>query len=124
MIIDLKKLTKDQNILFDKLFNDSKLEYINLIDKIYSQSDKSIYFLLSSVTSRDLYSNDSLIKLTQLRFIKHYLINHDAKTIIVYDHNQKRIIQSFMRKHNLDARIYFVNSYKVHISLVKYTKRK
>ena len=119
MTIDLNNLTKEQNILFDKIFNETKPEYIKLVDKIYSQSDKSIYFILSSVTSRDLYLNDSLIKLTQLRFIKHYLINHDAKTIIVYDQNQKRIIQSFISKHNLDARIYFVNSYKVHILILK-----
>ena len=124
MIIDLNKLTKEQNIQFDKLFNNSKSEYIKLVNKIYSKSDKSIYFLLSSVTSRDLYLNDSLIKLTQLRFIKHYLLNHDAKTIIVYDHNQKKIIQSFMRKHNLDARIYFVNSHKGHIvNILKYLPR-
>ena len=88
MIIDLKKLTKDQNILFDKLFNDSKLEYINLIDKIFSKSDKSILFLLSSVTSRDIFLNDTLIKLTQLRFIKHYIINQKIKTIVLYDNNQ------------------------------------
>ena len=115
MNIDLKNLTKEQNILFDKFFNDSKLEYIKLIDTIYSQSDKSIYFLLSSVTSRDILLNDCLLKLTQLSFIKHYLIVHDVKTIIVYDHNQKIIIESFIRKHNLDARINYVYSYIDHI---------
>ena len=56
-MIDLNKLTPDQNITFDRLFNECKLEYIDLIDKIYEQSDKSIYFLLSSVTSRDFHSN-------------------------------------------------------------------
>ena len=89
MIIDLKNLTKDQNILFDKLFNDSKLEYISLIDKIFAKSDKSILFLLSSVTSRDIFLNDTLIKLTQLRFTKHCIINQNIKTIVLYDNNQK-----------------------------------
>ena len=73
MTIDLNNLTKEQNILFDKIFNETKPEYIKLVDKIYSQSDKSIYFLLSSVTSRDLHLNGCLIKLTQLSLIKYYL---------------------------------------------------
>ena len=115
MIVDLNKLTNDQNILFDKIFNDSKAEYIRLIEDIYEKSDKSIYFLLSSVTSRDLYLNDSLIKLTQLSLIKHSLINNKVKTVIVYDRNQKRIIKSFMHKNKLDAKIYSVISYKDHV---------
>ncbi len=124
MTIDLNNLTKEQNILFDKIFNETKPEYIKLIDDIYSKSDKSIYFLLSSVTSRDLFLNSCLIKLTQLSFIKHYLINHNVKTIIVYDHNQKRIIQSFMRKHKLDARIDFINLNKYRfIHILKFLPR-
>ena len=71
MIVDLNNLTKEQNLLFDRSFNDSKSEYIGLIDNIYEQSDKSIYFLLSSVTSRDFNLNDTLIKLTQLCFGKY-----------------------------------------------------
>ena len=112
MIVDLNKLTSDQNILFDKLFNDSKLEYIGLIDNIYEQSDKSIHFLLSSVTSRDLYLNDTLIKLTQLCFVKYYLLNYSVNKIIVYDKNQNTIIKSFIQKRNIDAKVIFIRSYK------------
>mgnify|MGYP003994292869 CR=1 FL=1 len=115
MIIDLNRLTIDQNIIFDKLFNDSKLEYISLIDNIYEQSDKSIYFLLSSVTSRDLYLNGCIIKLTQLRLIKYYLLNNNAKKIIVYDQNQYKVICSLLRKNNTDAEMILISSYKEHI---------
>ena len=89
MIVDINNLNVEQNLLFDRLFNECKYEYIRLIEDIYEQSDKSIYFLLSSVTSRDLYLNNTLIKLTQLSFIKHYLLNHHVNKIILYDHNQK-----------------------------------
>jgi hypothetical protein len=112
MIVDLNKLTKGQNILFDKLFNDSKLEYISLIDNIYEQSDKSIYFLLSSVTSRDFHLNVTLIKLTQLCLVKFCLLNYSVNKIIVYDKNQNTIIKSFIQKHNIDAKVIFISSYK------------
>ena len=112
MIVDLNKLTNDQNIIFDKLFNNSKLEYIGLIDNIYEQSDKSIYFLLSSVTCRDFHLNDTLIKLTQLCFVKFYLLNYSVNKIIVYDKNQNTIIKAFIQKHNIDAKVIFIRSYK------------
>jgi len=115
MILDLNKLTHDQNTLFDKIFNDSKSEYVALIEDIYEKSDKSIYFLLSSVTSRDIYLNDSLIKLTQLSLIKHFLVRDKVKTVIVYDNNQHKIIKSYIRKNKLDARLYLVFPYKDHV---------
>ena len=76
MIIDLNRLTKDQNIYFDKLFNESKSEYIELVENIYEKSDKSIYFLLLSTTSRDLNLND-----------KEYVINElspECQSCLVY----------------------------------------
>ena len=112
MIVDLNNLTKEQNLLFDRSFNDSKSEYIGLIDNIYEQSDKSIYFLLSSVTSRDFHLNDTLIKLTQLCFVKFYLLNYSVNKIIVYDKNQNTIIKAFIQKHNIDAKVIFIRSYK------------
>ncbi len=112
MNVDLNNLTKKQNLIFDRIFNDSKSEYIGLIDKIYEQSDKSIYFLLSSVTSRDFHLNDILIKLTQICFVKFYLLNNSVNNIIVYDKNQNTIIKSFIQKHNIDAKVIFINSYK------------
>jgi hypothetical protein len=112
MIVDINNLTVEQNLLFDSLFNESKYEYIRLIDDIYEQSDKSIYFLLSSVTSRDLHLNNTLIKLTQLSFITYYLLKHHVNKIILYDHNQSIIIKSFIRRHKLDAKIIYIHSYK------------
>jgi len=115
MIVDLNNLTKEQNLHFDRLFNDSKSEYIGLIDNIYEQSDKGLYFLLSSVTSRDFHLNDTLIKLTQLCLVRFCLLNYSVNKVIVYDKNQITIIKSFIQKHNIDAKVIFIRSYKVQI---------
>jgi len=112
MIIDLNNFTKEQNILFDKIFNETKPEYIKLIDDIYSKSDKSIYFLLSSVTSRDLYLNDTLIKLTQLSFIKHCLSKQNVKKIILYDQHQKKIVSALIQNFNCDTELFHAFDYK------------
>ena len=111
MIIDFNNLSKDQNIIFDKIFNEIKPEYIKLIDDLYSRSDKSIYFLLSSITSRDLYLNETLIKLTQLKFIKHCLLRGNVKKIIIYDHLLKKIVYNLIQSHNCDTKLLYVYGY-------------
>ena len=66
MNIDLNNLTIEQNLLYDKIFNENKLKYINLIEELYEKSDKGVYFLLSSLTCRDLYVNNTLLKCSKI----------------------------------------------------------
>ena len=73
MIINLNKLNYKQTIKFRELFELNKNIYINLIDELYDKSDKSLAFILSSITSRDLYLNDLLIKFTELSLLQYYL---------------------------------------------------
>ena len=106
MLIDLNNLTKEQNIIFDKIFNETKSKYINLIDELYLKSDKSIYFLFSSITSRDLYLNDTLIKIVQISFIRHCLQKKNVKKIVLYDKNQKEIVSKLIQDLNCNTKLF------------------
>ena len=62
-----------------------------------------------------------MIKLTQLCFVKFYLLNYSVNKIIVYDKNQNTIIKSFIQKHNIDTKVIFISSYKDQIiNLLKF----
>ncbi len=120
MIIDLNNLTIEQNILFDRIFNSTKREYLKLIDDIYLKSDKSIYFILSSATSRDIYLNNTLIKLTQISFIKHCLQKNNLRKIIIYDKHIKKIVSSLIRVSEGDTKLLCkYNYFDIFLDIIK-----
>ena len=75
MNIDLHNLDHTQTIKFRELLESNKSLYINFVEDLYIKSDKSLNIKLSSITSRDLYLNDLLIRFTELSLIRYYLKN-------------------------------------------------
>ena len=85
MILDLSKLDNIQKLKYDEIFNKNKQFYLKFIEDIYNKSDKSLIFILSSITSRDLNSNKLLIEFTDICFIEYYLDNFDVCEIHIYE---------------------------------------
>jgi len=97
MKINLNNLNLKQTNKFRELFESNKILYIKLIDDLYENSDKSLLFKLSSITSRDLYLNDLLIKLTEISLIQYYINNYKVEEIVVYDKYYKKLINKIKK---------------------------
>ena len=98
MILDLSKLNNLQRLKYDEIFNKNKPFYLKFIENIYDKSDKNLIFKLSSITSRDLNSNNLLIKFTDISFIEYYLDNFEISEVRVYDKKYFKILKKKLIK--------------------------
>ena len=119
MNIDLQNLDHRQTIKFRELLETNKFLYINFIEDLYIKSDKSLNLKLSSITSRDLYLNDLLIRFTELSLIRYYLKNHKVEKIVIFDSTYSDIINNFSSKNIYQLVIRNHNNYNKYLKLLK-----
>ena len=96
MILDLSNLDNIQSLKYNEIFNYNKLLYFEFLKELYEKSDKSLIFLLSTVTSRDLYSNTLLIEFTDLCFIEYYLDNFNVHQVRINEVKYYSIVENLI----------------------------
>jgi intergrase/recombinase len=93
-IIDLDNLSKDQNILINKLAKEIRSDFDNLINKISKDYYDNINWIVSSIASRNKYQSSLFLRCLQLEFVKTQINDSkDRLTIITSDTALSKVLK-------------------------------
>jgi len=108
--LNLSNLSREHIILLNKISVSIIGDYNALIEYIFSATDKSVDWLVSSTLSRNTYMNPLFINLCYLQFIKVVIKNDkEIKKIVVPNKELKEVLSKSFKRKNIAIEIAVIN---------------
>ncbi len=93
MFIDLNNLDSNHTILLNSISDEIRTDFNILIDLIINKTDKSIFWLVNPLISRNNYFSTLFTDLCYLELCKKLINNHELKKIIVPSTRLKNVLK-------------------------------
>ena len=82
-IINLNNLSRNQNLILNKIIKKIKFDYDKLINEVSKNHIDNIHWIVGSIASRNKYQSPLFIRCAQLYFIKDCYNNQNGKISII-----------------------------------------
>jgi hypothetical protein len=100
-LLDFRNLTIDQTKELNKLANNNRLEFNNILSSISSIKGIPIELFFTSIMSREPEFSPLYERCCKLAFISDQINNEDITSIIIKDYPLYRLLKKFISKNNL-----------------------
>lgn len=119
MIIDLTNLDIEQSKLLTEVYSEMPEEFNQMVEGIYSNSNKSLGWLFSNILSRDVYQCDLVYICAYLALIKRMLEENKKITKIILDNNNlEQVLTDYFKSNKLAIQIENRNHFRFKIFLI------
>lgn len=102
--LDLNYLKKKDRLLFQKIYFKNKSKFINLINRLYEKTNKSIYWSVNTIFSRNNNLSGLYMNYCYIRFIKEINKTNKIKYIYTQSYKQKKILNHYFK-----GKVYYLN---------------
>ena len=89
-ILNLNKLTIEQNMLLNEINIELKDDYHKLVNELHLKTENSIFWYVNSLLSRNNYLSKVFINLCYLELVKKISNEHFISKLIVQNEIQKK----------------------------------
>jgi hypothetical protein len=121
--LDLNNLSKKQTIELNLISKEIILDFHKLIENVFHLSDKSLYWIVNSVVSRNNYYSTLFFDLCLIEFFKQTILREKYDLIIVPSNRLKNVMNSFLKKNGITIPIesneFFFNKLFLYLKFFK-----
>ena len=117
--IDLLNLSSAHTSLLNSISSDIKKDYNDLIRNILENTDKSIYWIVCPLISRNNWFGTLFMDLCYIELVKSIIINENITNFILPSNRLKVTLNSFFKDNNELSLIVIENSFLEYINIIQ-----
>ena len=99
--LDLSNLSKKQTIELNLISKEITHDFHKLIENVFHRTDKSLYWIVNSVFSRNNYYSTLFFDLCLIEFSKKTILKDKFDLIIVPSNRLKKVLNCFFKKNGI-----------------------